>query len=137
MLYTEKTANSLCALSGIDHGDEYFAELDYIESTQALKDGYESDVAAVPEDDASLNSLNDDSDSDYDEIGVGDHIRKSTAGRGREIVTRSGMKPADANKPDGAARTSSEAADDSDSDEEPKDDGTFLSFKEQIKILLF
>lgn len=39
-LLTEENANE----AGRDLGDEYFAELDYIEVVENLKEGYESDV---------------------------------------------------------------------------------------------
>lgn len=44
-LYTEKDANALC--QGLDHGDEYFAELDLIENAENRKEGYESGVCRV------------------------------------------------------------------------------------------
>ncbi|XP_037949862.1 histone-lysine N-methyltransferase eggless [Teleopsis dalmanni] len=46
-LLTESKANE----GGLDAGDEYFAELDYIEVAEQLKEGYESDVEPLePED---------------------------------------------------------------------------------------
>lgn len=72
------------------HGDEYFAELDYIETTQVLKDGYESDVMHMDDD-------NDDSDSDYKEDDYEedkadlDYVANTNSGP-REIVTRSSSR---------------------------------------------
>jgi histone-lysine N-methyltransferase SETDB1 len=48
---------------GKNYGDEYLAELDYIEVVEKLKEGYESDV------------VEDDSDSQYDEKGNSDACR--------------------------------------------------------------
>lgn len=63
-LYPEKEANALCANEA--HGDEYFAELDYIENVQGLKEGYEAGVQFDDTDDDE-DEKNSDSDSDYNE----------------------------------------------------------------------
>lgn len=44
-LLTEEKANE----NGGDHGDEYFADLDYIEIAEQLKEGYESDAPEMSE----------------------------------------------------------------------------------------
>lgn len=87
-LYTEKDANALC--QGLDHGDEYFAELDLIENAENRKEGYESGVV-YPESEEEK-----DSDSDYDDrkdsqdYDDGDFVPKTKGATGqREIVTRS------------------------------------------------
>lgn len=86
-LYTEKDANALC--QGLDHGDEYFAELDLIENAENRKEGYESGVV-YPESEEEK-----DSDSDYDDKNDshdyedGDFVSKTKTLGQREIVTRS------------------------------------------------
>jgi histone-lysine N-methyltransferase SETDB1 len=127
LLYTEKQANAMCHLPGVEHGDEYFAELDYIETTQVLKDGYESDVMHMDDD-------HDDSDSDFkeddyeeDKTDV-DYVANTNSGP-REIVTRSsarggvsrnnsvdGEKRSEAGSSGGASKSASKNNSDSDSD---------------------
>jgi [histone H3]-N6,N6-dimethyl-lysine9 N-methyltransferase len=84
-LYTEDDANAIC--QGLDHGDEYFAELDLIETSTALKENYEAGVINPDSE-----SDEDNSDSDYDEKdeeGDGDFMSTAKAKGDREIVTRS------------------------------------------------
>lgn len=87
-LYTEKDANALC--QGLDHGDEYFAELDLIENAENRKEGYESGIVYPDESEEEK-----DSDSDYDDKNDshdyedGDFVAKTKASGHREIVTRS------------------------------------------------
>lgn len=60
-LLTETMANE----GGLDAGDEYFADLDYIEVAEQLKEGYESDVehsAAEEEEDTYVPDPEDDAD---------------------------------------------------------------------------
>ncbi|CAO1326729.1 unnamed protein product [Diamesa serratosioi] len=64
-LYPEREANALCTNEA--HGDEYFAELDYIENVQGLKEGYEAGVQFDSDDDEDDDEKNSDSDSDYNE----------------------------------------------------------------------
>lgn len=86
-MYLEKDANALC--QGLDHGDEYFAELDLIENAEARKEGYESGIVNPDDSDEK------DSDSDYDDTKEsndyedGDFVSKSKDVSSREIVTRS------------------------------------------------
>lgn len=47
-LLTEQVANE----GGKDHGDEYFAELDYIEVVEKQKEGYESDADSMTQSDS-------------------------------------------------------------------------------------
>lgn len=56
-LLTEQGANE-CVLvkGGKNYGDEYLAELDYIEVVERLKEGYESDVVEDDEDNIPFNS---------------------------------------------------------------------------------
>ncbi|CAG9797715.1 unnamed protein product [Chironomus riparius] len=102
-LYTEKDANALC--QGLDHGDEYFAELDLIENAENRKEGYESGIVYPDESDEEK-----DSDSDYDDKNDshdyedGDFISKTKASGQREIVTRSSRTNlADKNKNPGTS----------------------------------
>lgn len=44
-------SNKIKFQGGADHGDEYFAELDYIEVVERLKEGYESDIQIGEESD--------------------------------------------------------------------------------------
>ncbi|XP_044737579.1 histone-lysine N-methyltransferase eggless isoform X2 [Chrysoperla carnea] len=62
-LLTEQTANE----GGINFGDEYLAELDYIEVVERLKEGYESDVV---EDDIDMHDEDrkDDDDEEYNPL---------------------------------------------------------------------
>ena len=53
----------MVAQDGKEFGDEYLAELDYIENVEKNKEGYESDVSDVTDDDKSRHS-SDTSDSD-------------------------------------------------------------------------
>lgn len=46
-LLTEEDAN----IAGDNYGDEYFAELDYIERVENIKEGYESGVSDIEDDD--------------------------------------------------------------------------------------
>lgn len=87
-LYPEKEANALCANEA--HGDEYFAELDYIENVQQLKEGYESGVQFDDSDDED-DEKNSDSDSDYSaqEQQDDDFVANSAAASKRAIATRS------------------------------------------------
>ena len=87
-LYREDDANALC--QGEDHGDEYFAELDLIETAQPLKEGFEAGV--INEDSDTDEEKASDSDSDYDESKARedeDFTTPRKAGGSREIVTRS------------------------------------------------
>lgn len=87
-LYNEKDANALC--HGQNHGDEYFAELDYIEVVEGLKEGYEPGVINPDSEEE-----NADSDSDYDEskdkndYDDSEYMSRTKTTGGREILTRS------------------------------------------------
>lgn len=86
-LHREEDANALC--EGQNHGDEYFAELDLIETATPLKEGYEA--SAIMESDSDEEKLSD-SDSDYDarkDHEDGDFMTTSKATGNREILTRS------------------------------------------------
>lgn len=69
-LLTDKMANE----GGVNYGDEYLAELDYIEVVEKQKDGYESDVEDV-EENASDKSKEDEDEDEEDEA-VHFNIRK-------------------------------------------------------------
>lgn len=86
LLYKEEDSNALCV--GQDHGDEYFAELDLIETAQPLKEGYEQGV--IYESDSEEEKASD-SDSDYDTKAEGDDdfTAKPRNIGSREILTRS------------------------------------------------
>ncbi|XP_050083357.1 histone-lysine N-methyltransferase eggless [Anopheles aquasalis] len=67
-LITDEASNQICAQNDDQTGDEYYAELDYIETVQNTKEGYESDVSNVEEEEEEdelqdKNSQNEDSDS--------------------------------------------------------------------------
>lgn len=91
-LYREEDANALCL--GLNHGDEYFAELDLIETASALKKGFESGVV-YEDSDSDEEEKGSDSDSDYDERKANEEDedfggrQKSFGDRGRGILTRS------------------------------------------------
>ncbi|XP_058056855.1 histone-lysine N-methyltransferase eggless [Anopheles bellator] len=95
-LITEDTSNKICAEDL--GGDEYFADLDYIETVENAKEGYESDVSEVeqvsvdgeyeesnssPEDERTRSSKQD-SDEDF----TIDRARSKTA-----VTTRSQLRP--------------------------------------------
>lgn len=110
-LYMEDEANALC--QGQEHGDEYFAELDLIETATLFKEGYEQGV--IYEDSNSEDEEKaSDSDSDYDERKAREDEEFSMnlkAMGSREIVTRSarGDKPKSIDAPD--ATPSNESSD--------------------------
>lgn len=60
-MLTEQKANE----GGLDAGDEYFAELDYIEVAEQIKEGYESDVQEPEEEEDLYNPELDDDDTDF------------------------------------------------------------------------
>lgn len=110
-LYREDDANALC--QGEDHGDEYFAELDLIETAQTRKEDFEPGVLYQDSDSEEENAS--DPDSDYDERKA-EEDEEFTApmksNQGREIVTRStrGEKRGSVNE--------GKSSNDSDSDDE-------------------
>lgn len=84
-LYREDDANALC--NGLDHGDEYFAALDLIETATPLKEWYESGV--VMEDSDSEKAS--DSDSDYEKGSDEEFVSTSTPSN-RPILTRNSSR---------------------------------------------
>ncbi|XP_035794441.1 histone-lysine N-methyltransferase eggless-like [Anopheles albimanus] len=65
-LITDEASNQICAQNEDQTGDEYYAELDYIETVQNTKEGYESDVSNIEEEEDPLQDptiLNEESDS--------------------------------------------------------------------------
>ncbi|XP_055595543.1 histone-lysine N-methyltransferase eggless [Uranotaenia lowii] len=58
-LLTEEAGNNICQMNENKAGDEYFADLDYIETVEQLKEGYETDVVESE-------SENDSDGPDYD-----------------------------------------------------------------------
>uniref|UniRef100_A0A8D8GAT4 Histone-lysine N-methyltransferase eggless n=2 Tax=Culex pipiens TaxID=7175 RepID=A0A8D8GAT4_CULPI len=58
-LLTEEAGNNICQSNSNKAGDEYFADLDYIETVEQLKEGYEADVVESE-------SENDSDGPDYD-----------------------------------------------------------------------
>lgn len=58
-LLTEEAGNNICQANANKAGDEYFADLDYIETVEQLKEGYEADVVESE-------SENDSDGPDYD-----------------------------------------------------------------------
>lgn len=115
-LYREEDANALCL--GLNHGDEYFAELDIIETATPLKNGYETGV--VYEDSDTEEEKASDSDSDYDERKAekedADFASRPKTFGSREIVTRSTRGEIRKNKE--STEMERKASVDSDSDSE-------------------
>ncbi|XP_052864384.1 histone-lysine N-methyltransferase eggless [Anopheles cruzii] len=96
-LITEDTGNMICAED--IGGDEYFADLDYIETVENAKEGYESDVSEMepesndgdyeesnssPEDELEVTNSKEDSDEDF--------TINSTPSN-RAVTTRSQLRP--------------------------------------------
>ena len=109
-LYTEDDANALC--QGLDHGDEYFAELDFIETATPLKDHFETGVT-YPD----TESDDDNSDSDYDaknEEEDGDFMSTAKAKGNREILTRSARGPRNSDKSSNAEKSKNDSESDDD-----------------------
>lgn len=78
-LLNEQAANE----DGNQYGDEYLAELDHIEVVEKQKEGYESDVVPVSEDESEQSAEEEDarenlSDSDYDS-GSADNTRERSS----------------------------------------------------------
>lgn len=113
-LYTEAEANALC--QGQDHGDEYFAELDLIETATPYKEGFENGV--IYEDSESEEEEKaSDSDSDYDENKAQEDEQFSLnqlTRQSREILTRS----ARSEKSKGSDNQGGNSSNDTDSDGE-------------------
>lgn len=129
-LYPEKEANALCANEA--HGDEYFAELDYIENIQGLKEGYEAGVQFDDTDDDE-DEKNSDSDSDYNEqVDQQDDdltANASTASK-RAIATRSSTQTRP--KRSGSGKQG-EKTDGNDTLEEQDEDGLTTEESETLK----
>lgn len=124
-LYPEKEANALCANEA--HGDEYFAELDYIENVQGLKEGYEAGVQFDDTDDED-DEKNSDSDSDYDDQvddQQDDDFKSLNAGSKRAIATRSStqIRPKRSGSGKKGDRSKGDGELDEDSGESLNDDG--------------
>ncbi|XP_055917021.1 histone-lysine N-methyltransferase eggless [Eupeodes corollae] len=88
-MLTEQVANE----GGLDAGDEYFAELDYIEVAEQIKEGYESDVQEPEEDEDLYNPERDDDDIDFRAPGE--------AFKDREFNTRLRTRRGNKNSTDG------------------------------------
>lgn len=82
-LLTEQGANE----GGKNYGDEYLAELDYIEVVEKLKEGYESDIV-------------DDSDSSFEEKGSSEARRTKDASEEEEEEEEEGEASQDARDSD-------------------------------------
>lgn len=106
-LYTEDDANALC--QGLDHGDEYFAELDLIETAAMLKEDFEAGVINPDSETEDENS-----DSDYDEKSEvdGDFMSTAKAKGDREIITRSARGSRNTTSTDERSRNDSDSEDD-------------------------
>ncbi|XP_055858852.1 histone-lysine N-methyltransferase eggless isoform X2 [Episyrphus balteatus] len=87
-MLTEQVANE----GGLDAGDEYFAELDYIEVAEQIKEGYESDVHEPEEEEELYNPERDDDDTDF---------RASLSFKDKEFNTRLRARRSNKNSTDG------------------------------------
>lgn len=120
-LYPEREANALC--TNESHGDEYFAELDYIENVQGLKEGYEAGVQFESDDDDDDDEKNSDSDSDYNEQvdqKDDDFTENAEAALNRAITTRSSTQTRP--KRSGSGKEGSLSENDESLEEEKGDD---------------
>uniref|UniRef100_A0A182SHU5 MBD domain-containing protein n=1 Tax=Anopheles maculatus TaxID=74869 RepID=A0A182SHU5_9DIPT len=68
-LLTEDTSNKICELSDNKSGDEYFADLDYIENAENHKADYEAEAYRSDNEDSMQTDNPDDSDESEDERG--------------------------------------------------------------------
>lgn len=116
-LLTDEKANT-------DHGDEYFADLDYIELVEQLKNGYESDAPEIsdPESDYDPNEDSPDGDQDFMPSG-GQSTRNTRSVRSTrnsksvdQLMERASLKE-DAKKDRDKGSTSRSGSDDEDTRE--------------------
>ncbi|XP_035916079.1 histone-lysine N-methyltransferase eggless isoform X1 [Anopheles stephensi] len=68
-LLTEDTSNKICELSENKTGDEYFADLDYIENAENHKADYEAEAYRSDNEDSVQTDNPDDSDESADDVG--------------------------------------------------------------------
>lgn len=90
-LLTEQNAN----IAGDNYGDEYFAELDYIEVVESLKEGYEPGVMDDDFDDEEFDpdKTKDDSDDDEYVATVSDGPRQTRYNTRHSVDASSKKKP--------------------------------------------
>lgn len=105
-LLDEQSAN----VAGDNYGDEYFAELDYIEVVENLKEGYERDVAPDLDFDDDLEepqrrSEDDDDDDSGDEEFVAKQLSNMNARQTRYNTRKRNSKDGDTQKTDVSKRS--------------------------------
>lgn len=82
-LLTEEAGNNICQANANKAGDEYFADLDYIETVEQLKEGYEEDVVE------SESEVESDYDARQDSGASDDDFTASTNPSDAAVKTRS------------------------------------------------
>ncbi|XP_021695283.1 histone-lysine N-methyltransferase eggless [Aedes aegypti] len=88
-LLTEEAGNTICEMNENKAGDEYFADLDYIETVEQLKEGYETDVV---ESDSEADSDEPDYDAKQDSGASDDDFTASTNPTDAAVKTRSQVR---------------------------------------------
>lgn len=118
-LLTDEKANT-------DHGDEYFADLDYIELVEQLKNGYESDAPEMTDPESDYDPNEDSPDGDRDFLPSGSHssgntrsVRSTRSSKSVEqLMERANLKEsAKKNQDKGSKSTSRSGSDDEDTRE--------------------
>ncbi|XP_058451302.1 histone-lysine N-methyltransferase eggless [Malaya genurostris] len=85
-LLTEEAGNNICQMNANKAGDEYFADLDYIETVEQLKEGYETDVV---ESESDLDSDEPDYDAKRDTDASDDEFTTNCNPSNAVVKTRS------------------------------------------------
>ncbi|XP_058815373.1 histone-lysine N-methyltransferase eggless [Topomyia yanbarensis] len=85
-LLTEEAGNMICQMNANKAGDEYFADLDYIETVEQLKEGYETDVV---ESESEADSDEADYDSKRDSDASDDEFKTNCNPSNAVVKTRS------------------------------------------------
>ncbi|XP_055641040.1 histone-lysine N-methyltransferase eggless [Toxorhynchites rutilus septentrionalis] len=88
-LLTEEAGNMICQMNANKAGDEYFADLDYIETVEQLKEGYETDVV---ESDSELDSDEAEYDAKRDTDASDDDFTTSCNPSKAAVKTRSQVR---------------------------------------------
>ncbi|XP_062706947.1 histone-lysine N-methyltransferase eggless [Aedes albopictus] len=88
-LLTEEAGNTICEMNENKAGDEYFADLDYIETVEQLKEGYEADVV---ESESEADSDEPDYDAKQDSAASDDDFTASTNPTDAAVKTRSQVR---------------------------------------------
>ncbi|XP_053694529.1 histone-lysine N-methyltransferase eggless [Sabethes cyaneus] len=88
-LLTEEAGNMICQMNANKAGDEYFADLDYIETVEQLKEGYETDVV---ESESELDSDEPDYDAKRDTDASDDDFTTNCNPSNAVVKTRSQVR---------------------------------------------